>query len=91
MFYNPGTKVIDEKGTFKLPPQKKIKIKKPEDKFKGKLRSFMNLLVSFGQKLNISAEVKVFLPISELKRKMNFNPLSSVYTNTYQSVWVIIC
>ncbi len=44
MFYNPGTKVIDEKGTFKLPPQKKIKIKKPEDKFKGKLRIFMNIV-----------------------------------------------
>jgi hypothetical protein len=51
MFYNPGTKVIDEKGTFKLPPQKKIKIKKPEDKFKGKLRGFMNDSYYFGKKI----------------------------------------
>jgi hypothetical protein len=64
--------VIDEKGTFKLPPQKKIKIKKPEDKFKGKLRIFKNGLVLFGQKLIVSAEVKVFLPIVVLKQKMNF-------------------
>ncbi len=54
MFYNnPGTKVIDEKGTFKLPPQKKIKIKKPEDKFKGKPRSkFHMYLYYLGKKFS---------------------------------------
>jgi hypothetical protein len=60
MFYNPGTKVIDEKGTFKLPPQKKIKIKKPEDKFKGKPRVFMNVLVLFWQKSDHFCRSKSF-------------------------------
>jgi hypothetical protein len=78
MFYNPGTKVIDEKGTFKLPPQKKIKIKKPEDKFKGKLR-ITNVLVLFEQKLIIFAEVKVFLLIVILKQKMIFILFRSIY------------
>ena len=32
----PGTKLADEEETFELPPTKKIKVKKPEDKFQSK-------------------------------------------------------